>query len=123
MRIVHIVGVEPTRPKALEPKPSASANSTKCASHALHANPPLQVTLLWLAGHPCGHPLQVSRRFRARLVHTSLRPTLRNPVGLPRFIAPPCAFNVSGALPATGRASEATPPVDRTGLEPMTFWV
>lgn len=27
MRIVRLVGLEPTRPKALEPKPSASANS------------------------------------------------------------------------------------------------
>lgn len=32
MRSVRIVGVEPTRPKALEPKSSASANSAKCAS-------------------------------------------------------------------------------------------
>ena len=32
VRIVRIVGLEPTRPKALEPKSSASANSAKCAS-------------------------------------------------------------------------------------------
>ena len=32
LRSVRIVGVEPTRPKALEPKSSASANSAKCAS-------------------------------------------------------------------------------------------
>ena len=66
------MGVEPTRPKALEPKSSASANSAKCASRQPTPQGGLTVRLILACPYETWGQLaelrsnSTSRSYRAR---------------------------------------------------------